>query len=51
MTDQEMVKEMEEQLLAREKLMHRYPTMTIEEMLESLSAIGHEADLKTLAST
>ena len=48
-TDQEMVREMDKQLLAREKLMQRYPMMAIEEMLESFGGIGREADLKTLA--
>ena len=48
-TDLEMGEAMEEQLLAREKLMNRYPSMAIEEMLESLAGVGHEADLKTLA--
>ena len=47
--DREMVKEMDEQLLARKNLMRRYPLMTIEEMLESLGRIEHEASLKTLA--
>lgn len=49
-TDQEMVKEMDEQLLARKCLMRRYPCMTMEDMLGNLGRMGHEANLKKLAS-
>ena len=44
-----MINEMDEHFKAREKLLRRYPNMTIVDMLESLAAVGHEADLKTLA--
>lgn len=49
-TDQELLEDFDEMLLARKNLLRRYPSMSIEDILGNLSETGREADLGTLAA-
>ena len=49
-TDQELLEDFDVQLLVRKTLLRRYPSKSIEVILDTLDGAGSEADFRTLAA-